>query len=334
MKLDFKKNKWLYAFAATAVVLIAAIVVAIVLGVKLGKANDKPDYVEGAEIGVYYYDVSDGEIALTLSGGNSFTLAGPKVNKTGTYTANGTNLVLDFVRDEDGTANATIAGDTVVLNYNNATMTFLKKVNYTVSFNANGGSNVASSSVVNGKTAAKPADPAKPGYVFLGWYANEALTTPFDFGATLIKANTTVHAKWAADDVVGMNKSTVDFDLGYDGAPDLEALQTIGGIVYNAPMNPERDGYTFGGWWISMYEDGEKLSYQYTEDTVITADTTLYAVWYDDNATKLQAPNASVSATGIKWNSVSGATGYKVYVYDAAGTQIAANENVGSANFL
>ena len=323
-----KENKWLLAFLISCVVLVAAIVVAIVLGVKLGNANETPGYSEGDEVGIYYYDVADGEILLTLSGGNNFTIAGPGMNKTGTYVATEGGFTLDFVRDEDGEATATTSGDTVEVTLPDGTkMTFLKKVNYTVSFNVDGGSAVDSASVVNGKTALKPADPSKNGFVFLGWYSDEALTVPYSFESTVIKADTTVYAKWAQKGAEGSSEYTISFDLGYEGG-EMASIETIGAKAYGVTV-PERTGYTFCGWWISMYEDGSKLSYAYTDDTVFTADTTLYAVWHEDASTKLVAPKASVSGNSVKWDSVSGASTYKIIITDENGTEVA-NETVGS----
>ena len=109
----FKENKWLLAFTIACAVVIALTVTTIVLGVKLGKSNEIPEYTEGGEVGVYYYDVADGEVLLTLSGGNKFTIAGPGLNKTGSYVATNDGFTLDFIRDEDGEATATVKGDSV-----------------------------------------------------------------------------------------------------------------------------------------------------------------------------------------------------------------------------
>ena len=85
MKANFPKNKWFIAFAIAVLVAVAATVAAIVIGVI---ANRPPEYTEGDEMGVYYYDAEDGEVVLTLSTGNNFTLSGKvlNMNKTGTYT--------------------------------------------------------------------------------------------------------------------------------------------------------------------------------------------------------------------------------------------------------
>ena len=181
------KNKWLCAFLGTALALIVAIVAIIVISVNANKpAPDLPPedngpvvIPEGEESGVYYYGVAGGEVVLTFNSGNKFTLAGPTINKSGEYSVNGTSVTLDFVRDEDGTATATLGKDTVVVVYNGATMTFLRKVNYTVSFNTDGGSDVAAVQVLNGQSLASPALPTKADCVFLGWYTDAAFKNAF-----------------------------------------------------------------------------------------------------------------------------------------------------------
>jgi uncharacterized repeat protein (TIGR02543 family) len=67
---------------------------------------------------------------------------------------------------------------------------------YTLTFAADGhGTAPASQAVVQGSAPTRPADPTASGYVFEGWYADAALTTPADFSAPLT-ASTTFFAKW------------------------------------------------------------------------------------------------------------------------------------------
>ena len=63
---------------------------------------------------------------------------------------------------------------------------------YTVSFDSNGGTAIESVEVINGRTVEQPADPAKEGYVFAGWYLGEE---QYDFAKT-IRNHTTLTAKW------------------------------------------------------------------------------------------------------------------------------------------
>ena len=66
---------------------------------------------------------------------------------------------------------------------------------YTVTFETNGGSAIASQKVADGNKATKPADPTKDGYTFEGWYKDAALTVAYDF-ETAITADITLYAKW------------------------------------------------------------------------------------------------------------------------------------------
>ena len=67
---------------------------------------------------------------------------------------------------------------------------------YTVSFNTNGGSTVASQTVERGQKAKEPAEPDLEGSWFLGWYSDEGLAKKFDFNTPITTA-TTVYAKWS-----------------------------------------------------------------------------------------------------------------------------------------
>lgn len=69
---------------------------------------------------------------------------------------------------------------------------------YTVSFNTDGGSEIANQKVRSGNGAIQPASPTKEGNVFAGWYADSELTTVYVFG-TPVTANTTIYAKWEAE---------------------------------------------------------------------------------------------------------------------------------------
>ena len=62
---------------------------------------------------------------------------------------------------------------------------------YSVYFDSNGGSKVASGTVKGGKIA-KPEDPTKSGYKFLGWYLEDKA---YDFNSE-VKENMTLKAKW------------------------------------------------------------------------------------------------------------------------------------------
>lgn len=67
---------------------------------------------------------------------------------------------------------------------------------HTVTFNSNGGSDVPEQIRANA-AATKPADPTRSGYVFAGWYTDEACTAAYDFTQP-VTDNITLYAKWEA----------------------------------------------------------------------------------------------------------------------------------------
>lgn len=74
------------------------------------------------------------------------------------------------------------------------TVTVEKKAQnvFTVTFNSDGGTSVASQSVTEGQKATAPANPSKSGYTFVGWYNGN---TKYDFNSA-VTSNLTLTAKW------------------------------------------------------------------------------------------------------------------------------------------
>ncbi len=278
-----------------------------------------PEKTEWPEAGVYYYDSGIDEYTLTLNVGDTFALIVKGESNSGSYTLDTDgNLVLDFSAEGKENAAATLADDVITLTYDGATMRFLKKVNYTVKFETNGGSTVANKTVLNGKTVDKPADPTRDKFIFVGWYADSEFKTPYAFGTQPVTADTTVYAQWSemSDDNV---EYTVTLNPNYEGAADLESVNTFGGKLFDLPTL-RREGYEFHGWWISMDQDGSKLSYQYKDGMVLTENTTLYALWQQsETSNKLSAPIVNVEAGSVRWTAVTGARSYNIKVINAEG---------------
>ena len=67
---------------------------------------------------------------------------------------------------------------------------------YTVTFDAQGGSTVASLTVEHGKTVTQPDNPTKDEFDFDGWYKEKECTTPWNFATDTVTANITLFAKW------------------------------------------------------------------------------------------------------------------------------------------
>ena len=132
-------------------------------------------------------------------------------------------------------------------------------VTYTVTFDSDGGSDVAAAKVNHGAKVTKPADPTKTGYTFKGWLNGE---TVYDFEKA-VTADITLKAKW---EVVTY---TVKFDS--DGGSVVESAVVKDGAKVTKPADPTKTGYTFKGWL-----NGETV---YNFETAVTADITLKAKW-------------------------------------------------------
>ena len=106
---------------------------------------------------------------------------------------------------------------------------------YTVTFQSEGGSEVASQIRAN-TPADQPADPTKEGYTFIGWYKGES---EWNF-ETPVTADLTLTAKWQ------VNQYTITFKPE-NGGEDIVIKQDYGTAI-TAPANPTKTGYTFAGW--------------------------------------------------------------------------------------
>ena len=137
---------------------------------------------------------------------------------------------------------------------------------YTVTFDSNGGSAIASQDIVEGGNVTKPADPTRSGFVFAGWYDNDdfvgsAVTFPYEVTGTQ-----TLYAKWTP-------VYTVTFDSnGGSAIPSQDILE--GGKV-TRPADPTRSGFVFAGWYDNDDFIGSAVTFPYE----VTGTQTLYAKW-------------------------------------------------------
>ena len=147
-------------------------------------------------------------------------------------------------------------------------------VTFTVTFNSDGGSEVAAQSVVSGEKAVKPEDPTKTGYVFNGWYVlvGEEYQL-YDF-ETPVTSDLTLVANWVAAQPV--DKLKLAFDAN-GGTGTMSSLELDPSSEYSLPVCifvPDDDVY-FGGWQVN----GEGETLQPGETIVVDSDTTLVAQW-------------------------------------------------------
>ena len=278
-----------------------------------GDDGKKVLHVDTEIVGTYYVDDGDVENTLTLDV-DSFTLVFGGVTQTGEYASydnsSATNVKVGL-KLKDGTCELAYSRGVVVLSYNGNSYRMLKKIDYTVNFDTDGGSSVAAQTVQNGRKANRPADPTKDGYVFLGWYKDNAYAQKYDFENTTVVSSITVYARFVKLDP-DAKVYTVNFDLGTTGAGlEIPAMQTINQKLYNLP-EPEVSGAEFLGWWISDYGVSDKLSRKYKEQT-INEDVTLYAVWASEY------PAVSVDENGAEWSVKGNAKRFSVVIKDSEG---------------
>ena len=286
-----------------------------------GTDNGGPTKTEWPEAGVYYFDDESGENTLTLNAGGSFSLYVNGTHASGSFELTDSVLELSFNAQSTGKITANYAGDSIAMTYDSTAMTFVKKANFTVSFDMGGADAINAQTVLNGRYAVKPAEPTRDGFVFVGWYADAKFTTPYAFATSPVLSNTTVYARWT-EKATGDSVYNVALNANCDGVENPESKVTFGGKLFDLPTL-EREGYTFGGWWFSTEADGDKLSHKYEDDMVIDSNVTLYALWVQNaEGDKLTPPTAVVSGSAVKWNSVSGATRYRLTITSEDGTAI------------
>lgn len=107
--------------------------------------------------------------------------------------------------------------------------------------------------------------PEVEGYTFDGWYADKDHNTKFDFTQP-IKSNTTVYAKWTANDY------EVSFITEHGNAPTSQNVPYNG--TADDPGKLTEEGYTFIGWYA---DEAHKTKFDFS--TPITGDTKVYAKW-------------------------------------------------------
>ena len=103
---------------------------------------------------------------------------------------------------------------------------------YTITFDTNGGSEIAPITQDYGTEITAPDNPTRKGYTFKGWDKEIPETMPAE--------NITVTAQWE------INRYTITFDTA--GGSEIAPITQNYGMNITAPANPTRKGYTFKGW--------------------------------------------------------------------------------------
>ncbi|MFC5470370.1 InlB B-repeat-containing protein [Cohnella suwonensis] len=136
---------------------------------------------------------------------------------------------------------------------------------FTVYFDLGDGSEVATQRVAAESKITKLADPVMENYTFKGWYVKDH--GMWDFDSNTVEGNTVLYADWE------YITYTLTFDYQDGGEPVVDTIYS-GDTVYQ-PEDPDREGYTFQGW----YADASYTKpWDFLNDTV-TENVTLYAKW-------------------------------------------------------
>lgn len=140
---------------------------------------------------------------------------------------------------------------------------------YTVTFNSQGGSEVAPQAVYAGEKIVKPANPTKEKEYFVDWYKEAECTNVWDFENETVSQDITLYAKWTSI------AYTVTFET--NGGSAIEAQLVPEGTFATKPVPaPTKEGYLFEGWYTE-----QNMTNLFDFYTPITKDITLYAKWMD-----------------------------------------------------
>ena len=167
---------------------------------------------------------------------------------------------------------------------------------YTITFDTNGGSEIAPIIQDYGTEITAPADPTRKGYTFKGWDKEIPETMPAE--------NITVKAQWE------INQYTITFDT--NGGSEIAPIIQDYGTEITAPADPTRKGYTFKGW------DKE------IPETMPAENITITARWKDT-----EKPTGEIIIGTNKWNEFLNKLTFGIFFKDTQEVTINAVDNSG-----
>ena len=167
---------------------------------------------------------------------------------------------------------------------------------YTITFDTNGGSEIAPITQDYGTEITAPDNPTRKGYTFRGWDKEIPKTMPAE--------NITVKAQWE------INQYTITFDT--NGGSEIAPITQDYGTEITAPDNPTRKGYTFKGW------DKE------IPETMPAENITITARWKDT-----EKPTGEIIIGTNKWNKFLNELTFGIFFKDTQEVTINAVDNSG-----
>lgn len=166
---------------------------------------------------------------------------------------------------------------------------------YTVSFNANGGTETSETRTVTyGNPYGELPTLTREGYTFAGWFTEKDGGTQVTKETVVTTADKhTLYAHW----------TRISYEVKFDangGIGTCKPINVFHGDTYGELPTLTREGYEFAGWFTAE-KDGTLV----TADTVVTASHTLYAHWtakkytvtFDANGGTVTPADAEMTAT-------------------------------------
>ena len=171
------------------------------------------------------------------------------------------------------------------------------ETDYTLSYNANGGSGAPGKQTGTGVGSytftISGTKPTRTGYTFLGWsLSSTATSASYQPGGSIkLTASATLYAVWR------INTYTVSYNAnGGSGAPASQT-KTYGKALTLSATKPTRAGHTFLAW--NTKADGSGASYAAGGSYTANAAVTLYAQWQANAyAVTFDAQGGSVTPAG------------------------------------
>lgn len=155
-------------------------------------------------------------------------------------------------------------------------------IDYTVTYEPNGGSSVDGATKHYGDKLTAPTTPTKTDCTLVGWYTDAECTTAWNFETDTMPARSiTLYAKWEKD--TSINWYSVAFKLNKSDATAYNTIDISENGTVTVPTTPTKTGYTFVKWF-NAADDSE-----YTFGNAPTDNLTLYATW------TLDAPSVTMS---------------------------------------
>jgi len=262
-------------------------------GIPSDTANEGDFYLDTQTTNVYIYSANEWTKICSLQGLRGDDAMHANETHTVTYSPNGgalpedveasvtvnygDTLELPIPTRENYTFEGWYTGDTI----NDGKFTSVTPVTKTIILTArwkanttfrllyetNGGNGIAPTAHYFDEEITALPNPVKYDCSFVGWYQDEALSTPVGYPLTLTE-NTVIYAKW----------TTAYYYVNFhtNCSETIDAQYASAGTSFDVFSAPENETFSFDGWYL---DSGFSKAVEYP--FVLHADTDLFAKWND-----------------------------------------------------